>query len=118
MTGYVIDPVPYYRNATACIVPLRAGGGTRLKILEAMALGRPVVTTSLGCEGLEVKDGEHLLIGDTAEDFARQVIRLLKDVVLRQRVVAAARRLVEQRYDWPMIATKLLRTYDEIRAQG
>jgi len=111
VTGFVNDPIPYYAGASVCVVPLRAGGGTRLKILEAMALGRPVVTTSIGCEGLDVTDGEHLLIGDTAADFAQQVVRLLSEQELRNRIVVAARSLVEKRYDWTIIADKLARAY-------
>ena len=72
VTGRVGDVVPYYAQCSVCIVPLRAGGGTRLKILEAMALGRPVVSTTIGCEGLEVRDGEHLLIADSPERFAER----------------------------------------------
>ena len=114
VTGFVNDPRPYYERASLCIVPLRAGGGTRLKILEAMALGRPVVTTSIGCEGLDVVDGEHVLIGDTAEDFARHVVRLLRDEELRRRIISAARSLVEERYDWTIAGRTLLRTYQEV----
>ncbi len=114
VTGFVNDPIPYYASASVCVVPLRAGGGTRLKILEAMALGRPVVTTSIGCEGLDVTDGEHLLIGDTAADFARQVLRLLREPELRYRIVVAARKLVEKRYDWSIIAGKLVQTYEAL----
>jgi glycosyltransferase involved in cell wall biosynthesis len=116
VTGAVDDPVPYYARARVCVVPLRAGGGTRLKILEAMALGRPVVTTSIGCEGLAVADGEHLLIGDTPDAFAQSVIRVLRDAPLRERITIAARRLVEERYDWPIIASKLLRIYHALAA--
>jgi glycosyltransferase involved in cell wall biosynthesis len=112
VTGFVNDPIPYYADASVCVVPLRAGGGTRLKILEAMALGRPVVTTSIGCEGLEVTDGEHLLIGDSAADFARQVLRLLREPELRHRITVAARKLVERRYDWSIIAETLVHTYE------
>jgi sugar transferase (PEP-CTERM/EpsH1 system associated) len=117
VTGYVDYPTPYYARASVCIVPLRAGGGTRLKILEAMAFGRPVVTTSIGCEGLEVRDGQQLLVGDTAEDFARQVLALLREPELRCRISTAARRLVEQHYDWPIIADKLLQTYHALMSR-
>jgi len=107
VTGVVDDLVAYYARATVCVVPLRAGGGTRLKILEAMAFGRPVVSTSIGCEGLAAVDGEHLLIGDSPEDFAQNVIQLLLEPDLRHRITIAARRMVEQRYDWPIIGRKL-----------
>ncbi len=84
--GWVADVVPYYQQSTVCVVPLRAGGGTRLKILEAMALGRPVVSTTIGCEGLEVVDGEHLFIADTPEQFAEKTVRLLRDRQLYQHI--------------------------------
>jgi glycosyltransferase involved in cell wall biosynthesis len=73
-----------------------------------------VVTTSLGCEGLDVTDGEHLLIGDTGEDFARQVLRLLREPKLQHRIIVAARSLVERRYDWTTIADKLVQTYEAL----
>ena len=93
---------------------MRAGGGTRLKILEAIALGRPVVSTSLGCEGLDVTDGRHLLIADTPEEFAAKVILLLKNPRRRQELAAEARTLVEKIYDWAVIGRKLTRLYDDL----
>lgn len=114
VTGRVDDPVPYYQHSTVCVVPLRAGGGTRLKILEAMALGRPVVSTTLGCEGLDVVDGEHLLIADDPEQFAAQTARLLNDAALYARLVANARQLVVARYDWDTIAHDLQNVYAEL----
>lgn len=112
VTGRVEDVVPYYERAAACVVPLRAGGGTRLKILEAMALGRPVVTTSIGCEGLEVVDGHHLLIADRPERFAEQTLRVLGEKQLSARLVQAARRRVVERYDWDAIARRQLELYE------
>jgi glycosyltransferase involved in cell wall biosynthesis len=117
VTGAVENPVPYYQRSRVCVVPLRAGGGTRLKILEAMAFGRPVVTTSIGCEGLDVVDGEHLLIGDTAEAFAENVISLLRHPELSERMAGSARRLVEKSYDWSVIAPKLLQVYRAVATQ-
>lgn len=114
VTGQVADTTPYYRDASVVVVPLRAGGGTRLKILEAMAFGRPVVSTTLGCEGLAARDGEHLLIADSPAAFADAVIRLLNDRALRERLARDARRLVEERYDWVMIGGKLLALYDRL----
>ena len=118
VTGAVDDPAPYYQQCRACVVPLRAGGGTRLKILEAMAFGRPVVTTSIGCEGLDVVDGEHLLIGDTAEAFSENVINLLHHSELSERMSTAGQRLVEERYDWSVIASKLLDIYRALAARS
>jgi len=114
VTGRVEDVVPYYRRSAVSVVPLRAGGGTRLKILEAMALGRPVVSTSIGCEGLDVVDGRHLLIADDPEQFAERTVRLLTDRALYQRLVAEARRLAETRYDWDVVTGQLLSIYSEV----
>jgi glycosyltransferase involved in cell wall biosynthesis len=82
------------------VVPLRIGGGTRLKILEAMALGTPVVSTTKGAEGLRVVSGEHLLLADTSRSFAEQTVRLLRQPELRADLAMRARRLVEREYDW------------------
>ena len=114
VTGRVADVEPYYSRSAACIVPLRAGSGTRLKILEAMALGRPVVLTSIGCEGLEVNDGEHLLIGNTPERFAEQTIEMLSNRALRRRITEKARQLAVTVYDWDVIAEKLLNILSRI----
>ena len=114
ITGTVEEVRPYYEQSTVCVVPLRAGGGTRLKILEAMALGRPVVTTSLGCEGLEVTDGQHLFIADTPDDFAKKTVRLIQDGELRRQITQRARDLVVNKYDWGAISRKLMRTYLEV----
>jgi polysaccharide biosynthesis protein PslH len=116
LVGRASSPTPYYGNAHVVVVPLRAGGGTRLKILEAMALGRPVVSTPLGCEGLAVEDGKHLLIANDAEGFAVAVARLLTDRALAARLTQQARALVEKHYDWTAIAERLLRVYDELLA--
>lgn len=114
VTGRVDDVVPYYRRTAVSIVPLRAGSGTRLKILEAMALGRPVVSTTVGQEGLDLVDGQHILIADDPEAFARQTARLLADQDLYRHIASQARRLVEERYDWDAIAQELLRLYEQV----
>ncbi len=114
VTGRVSDVRPYYERCAAAVVPLRAGGGTRLKILEAMAFNRPVVSTTIGSEGLEVVDGEHLLTADDAAGFASQVVRTIRDRPLSARLAANGRQLVVSRYDWDMIAARQLRIYDEI----
>lgn len=114
VAGRVDDVVPYYSRSTVCVVPLRAGGGTRLKTLEAMALGRPVVSTTIGCEGLGVVDGEHLLIADSPEEFAERTVRLLKDRALCQRITTSARWLVVTHYDWDVIVKQLMETYAEV----
>ncbi len=111
ISGGVDDLVPYYRQARVSVVPLRAGGGTRLKILESMALGRAVVSTSIGCEGLDVEHGRDLLIADAPDEFAASVVSLLRDGELRRALAARARRIVETKYDWPLLASKLLAVY-------
>jgi sugar transferase (PEP-CTERM/EpsH1 system associated) len=104
VTGRVEDIRPFVRDAAVYVVPLRVGSGTRLKIFEAMAMGRAVVSTSLGAEGLPVTDGEHLLLADGAPQFANRVVELLRSREWRERLGASARQLVEQRYGWPSVA--------------
>jgi len=99
LTGFVEDINPLIKSAKVNLVPIREGGGTRIKILEAMALGVPVVSTSKGAEGLEVFHGEHLLIADSAQGFAENVVRLLKDSELRNELIVRARNLVKTKYD-------------------
>lgn len=106
LTGYVEDVRVPVAQAAACVVPLRVGGGTRLKILEAMALGTPVITTSKGADGLDVVDGEHLLLADTPEDFANATVRVLGDSELCATLAHNARRLVEGKYDWQEIGAR------------
>jgi glycosyltransferase involved in cell wall biosynthesis len=100
------------------VVPLRAGGGTRLKILEAMALGRPTVSTTIGCEGLDVIDGQHLLIADTPEQFAEKTIRLLVNRQLYKSISVQGRELVEKTYGWDRIAAKLMDVYVDMMGQN
>lgn len=103
----VADVRPYMCAADLLAVPLRMGAGTRIKILEAMASGLPIVTTSKGCEGLLVKDGEHLLIADTPAEFAQAIIRLLQDRRVALQLAANARNLVEGKYGWETVATAM-----------
>ena len=117
VTGRVESVIPYYERSSVCVVPLRAGTGTRLKILEAMALGRPVVSTSAGCEGLDVIAGEHLLVADNPVDFAKATIRLLEDRELYDRLTACARELVVSRYDWNVIAKRQMEIYTALAEQ-
>lgn len=107
LTGYLDDVRPAIAQSWACVVPLRVGGGTRLKILEAMALGTPVVSTTKGAEGLEVTPGEDILIADEPADFAAATSRLLSDPALRGRLAANGKRLVHERYSWDQIGERL-----------
>ncbi len=103
LTGFLPDIKPVISNSTVCVVPLRIGGGTRIKILEAMALGTPVVSTPKGAEGLEVTDGIHLLLADTPEDFAQKTVQLLRDESLRRQISSNARQLIAEKYSWSNI---------------
>lgn len=114
VTGQVDDLLPYYKDAIMCVVPLRAGGGTRLKILEAMALGRPMVSTTIGCEGIEARNGEQLFIADTPEQFARYTLELLRDKQQWLDMTRQARALSVERYDWDLVARNHIRLYEEI----
>jgi polysaccharide biosynthesis protein PslH len=104
VAGQVPDTGPYWEQARALVVPLRIGGGTRLKILEALARGVPVVSTSLGCEGLGLRPGEDLLVADEPGEFATCVERLLEGDDLSRSLAERGRATVEARYDWPKIA--------------
>jgi glycosyltransferase involved in cell wall biosynthesis len=118
VAGRVPDVRPYLHAADLFVAPLRAGGGTRLKLLEAFAVGLPVVATSVAAAGLDVADGVHLRIADEAEAFARAVLELLDDVQARSRLAHAARRLVESRYDWRTIARDYERDLLALVASG
>ena len=114
LTGYVDDIRPYVHAAACYIAPLRAGGGTRLKILDAWAMGKAVVSTSVGCEGLEARDGENILIRDTPEEFAAAIKALLEDVDLRRRIARGARETAERLYDWEVIGRDMIGHYRSI----
>ena len=104
MTGTVPDVRPYLEAASVFVVPLRVGGGTRLKIFEAMAMGKAIVTTSVGAEGLPVRHAEHLLIADSPPAFADAVIRLLRDPEYAATLGARAAELVRSRFGWEQAA--------------
>jgi sugar transferase (PEP-CTERM/EpsH1 system associated) len=114
VAGRVDDVRPYVDAASVYVVPLRIGGGTRLKILEALAMKKAVVSTSVGAEGLEVIDGTHVLIADSAGTFAAKIELLMSDPALRKRLGEAGRRLVEERYGWDRLADKLERFLKEL----
>lgn len=107
VTGRVEDVRPYIADATVYVVPLRIGGGTRLKIFEAMSMGRAVVSTTIGAEGLPVTPGQDIEIADEPEAFVRAVLQLLRDDGQRRRLEQAARQLVVERYDWSVVAQEM-----------
>jgi glycosyltransferase involved in cell wall biosynthesis len=110
VTGSVEDVRPYIAESPVYIVPIRIGGGTRIKIFEAMAMGKAVVSTSIGAEGLPVTHGKDIILADSPEEFAAQVVRLLRDSPAREVIGAAARILVEQNYGWPSV----VRSFDGV----
>ncbi|NLH47590.1 MAG: glycosyltransferase [Myxococcales bacterium] len=113
VTGFVADLRPLWAECAGFIAPIRRGSGTRLKILEAMAAGAPVISTTVGSEGLAVENGRHLLLADDPADFARACLRLLHEPETAARLAGEARRLVEMKYDWDAIAAQLARTWRE-----
>jgi glycosyltransferase involved in cell wall biosynthesis len=103
-TGFVDDVRPYVHDAAVYVIPLRVGGGTRIKGYEAMALGRAVVSTTLGVEGLQLEPGKHYLAADTPQEFADAVLRLLEDAALRHKIAQDARGFVETRFSFEGVA--------------
>ena len=114
VTGRVPEIKPYFAEATVFVVPLRIGSGTRLKILEALAMGKAIVSTSVGAEGLDLKEGEEIFIADEPTVFADAVTRLLTDASLRRRIGEHGRARVERDYDWRSIGEKLHSLYTKI----
>lgn len=106
-TGYVEDVRPYLARASVVVAPLRSGSGTRLKILEALAMAKPVVTTRVGCEGLTLVDGEHVSIADDPDDFAAAVARLMTDRNVASGLGTRGRSLVVRNYGWDVAAGRL-----------
>ena len=107
VTGGVPDVRPFYRRAWLQIVPLRIGGGTRLKIPESMAMGTPVVSTTIGAQGLDLHHGEEILLADSSAEFVAQTAHALGDSALRMRLEHAGGRTVRSRFSWPMLGKRL-----------
>jgi sugar transferase (PEP-CTERM/EpsH1 system associated) len=107
VTGFVDDVRSYIVDSAVYVVPLRIGGGTRLKILQAFAMNKAVVSTSVGCEGLDVTNGYNIIVSDEPHQFADNVIQLLKDKQLRGKLGGNGRSLVQEKYDWKSVAKKL-----------
>lgn len=121
VTGRVADVRPYMEQAAAYVVPIRVGGGTRLKIYEAMAMERPIISTTVGAEGLPVSDGAELLLADTAEAFAAAVVRVLTDADLAHALAARAAAVVREKYGWDGVATEFAALCEravQVYAQG
>ncbi len=117
LTGYVDDIRPYVAGAACYIAPLRVGGGTRLKLLDAWAMGKAVVSTSIGAEGLGARHGENILLADTEEEFAKATAAVLCDESLRHRLGRAARETAERRFSWDVIGATVRDRYHVV-AEG
>lgn len=107
LIGPVVDTGPIYEYSDAVVIPIRAGGGTRIKALEAFAYRKPVISTSVGVEGIPVNHEQHILIGDTAEDFARQCVRVMKDSSIGRNMVENSFSLVQSSYNFEVIRERL-----------
>ncbi len=116
-TGYVEDTRPYVRQAACCIAPIRVGGGTRIKILDAWAMGKAVVSTSIGCEGLAAVDGDNILVRDEPRAFAEAVVAVLTDASLRHRLGRAGRSTAERVYSWETIGRSMIAEYLAVAAR-
>jgi glycosyltransferase involved in cell wall biosynthesis len=114
LTRYVDDVRPHVHGAACYVAPLRTGGGTRLKILDAWAMGKAVVSTGVGCEGLDARHGGNLLVADDPDAFADAVLRVLEDRGVRASLEAAARRTAVERYDWEVIGEAMLAEYEAL----
>jgi glycosyltransferase involved in cell wall biosynthesis len=113
-TGYLDDIRPTVAKSCACVIPLRVGGGTRLKVLEAMALGTPVISTTKGAEGLDLRSDDHLMIADTPQEFASQTVRILQNPQIGDRLSQNAAKWVKERYDWGSIGLYFRQVVEEL----
>ena len=118
VTGRVDDVRPHIAEGSVYIVPLRIGGGTRIKIFEAMAMGKAVVSTTVGAEGLPVTSGHDILIADEPARFAQAVVHLIRDIDLRHRIECSARQVVMDRYDWSAVAEDFEHALGRLRRDG
>jgi glycosyltransferase involved in cell wall biosynthesis len=116
VTGYIEDPQPFLEDASMMIIPLQAGGGMRVKILNALSQGIPMVSTSVGCEGIRVTDEKDILIADEAGDFARACVRMLTDYKLNEEISTEGRRTAEQYYDYRQACRPLDEIYTAQKA--
>lgn len=112
-TGMVDDMRDYYNKAAVVVVPLRVGGGTRLKILEGMSMSKAIVSTSIGAEGINHTNGQDILLKDTPEEFSNAVLEVMADSTLRETLENGGRKLVESQYDWRAVTDKLSSVFEQ-----
>lgn len=115
VTGYVDDIRDYIKMAKIVVAPIRMGSGTRLKILQAMAMGKPVVSSRVGCEGIDVEHGVHLLVANNTAEFVQYITALLNNPTLQVTLGDQARQLVEQEYSWSRNQSKLIKIFQQIQ---
>lgn len=116
--GFVEDVRPAYRDCTVVAVPVPVSAGTNIKVVEAMAAGRPVVSNAVGCQGLGLADNEELFIREIGADFAAGINQLLADPALRERIARRGRRTAEERFGWDAIARESLACYRQFSGAG
>ena len=117
VTGYVDDVRPYLDRASAMVVPLRMGGGTRLKVAEAFAMRKPVISTTLGCEGIDVRHGESAMIADDPASFAGAVVSVLRNGELRNRLATNGYDLMKEQYEWTVVGRLLAGIHEQVHRQ-
>jgi glycosyltransferase involved in cell wall biosynthesis len=118
VTGFVPDVRPYLRSAAICVCPIRVGGGTRLKVLDALAMAKPLVSTAIGVEGLSLIEGTHYLRAESAQEFVAQIERLEKEPSLRLSLGEAGRVLAVERFDWHVVGRQLDAAYARAASRG
>jgi len=116
-TGYVDDVRPYVAGAAVFIAPLRSGSGTKIKVLNAMAQAKPVVTTAIGAEGIEARDGEEIIIADSPQEFAEKTIYLVRHPHEAQQIGLRARKVIEEKYAWNVLEEKIKAIYDNVKRE-
>lgn len=118
VTGYVDDVRVFFQRADIFVCPIRDGGGTRLKVLDAMAMGKAIVATSIGCEGIDVVPGKDVLIANSPSEFVSQITFLLSNPALKRELGNRARKLAVEKYSWSRIGTHLLKVYKNLGSAG
>lgn len=116
VTGFIEDIRPIITQSAVFIVPIRVGGGTRLKVLDGLAMGKAIVSHTIGCEGIDVTHDHDIIIADSAEDTVEAIVGLLSDEAKLKRIATNARQTAEQKYDWNIIGPILMDVYEELKA--
>jgi glycosyltransferase involved in cell wall biosynthesis len=113
--GFVPDIRPIVQRGSVFIAPIRTGSGTKIKVLNAMAQAKPVVATTVAAEGIDVTPGENILIADDPEEFAKKVLYLLRNEEIAKKIGERARKLMEKKYNWDLIAENIHKIYEDCK---